>query len=328
MDAPAVDHQRLGFLTGRFDAVDAARGLAIAAMISYHFAWDLSYLRLIAANVPAHPVWRWYAHAIAGSFLLLVGVGLWLAHGRGLRMRAFLRRLALIGGAALAVTIGTWFAFPASYIFFGILHCIAAGSVLALPFLRAPGWITLATAIVVVALPGVAASPALDAPWLAFLGLGVSVPVTNDYVPLFPWSGLILAGVGLAQLAGPRLAGDPERRWRASGLVSETLVWAGRRSLPIYLLHQIVLLGALTALVQVTGPNPAAVEAGFMRDCEATCSPVRGREACRAACRCTVELMKRDGLWAKAGASSLTSDESARLAAFGRQCFAAPQPPP
>ena len=79
----ADDDQRLGFLTGRFDLVDAARGAAIVAMISYHFAWDLSYLRLIATPVPIHPVWRWYAHIIAGTFLVLVGVGLALAHGRG-----------------------------------------------------------------------------------------------------------------------------------------------------------------------------------------------------------------------------------------------------
>src|SRR5215210_2310772 len=93
-DIAAAD-QRLGVPTGRFDAIDAARGAAIVAMISYHFAWDLSYLRLIATPVAIHPVWRWYAHVIAGSFLFLVGVGLALAHGRGFRAKAFVPRLAI-----------------------------------------------------------------------------------------------------------------------------------------------------------------------------------------------------------------------------------------
>jgi uncharacterized membrane protein len=321
------DDQRLGFLTGRFDAVDAGRGAAIVAMISYHFAWDLSYLRLIATNVAADPVWRWYAHGIAGSFLFLVGIGLVLAHGRGLTRPSFLRRLAIVAGAALAVTVGTYFAFPESYIFFGILHCIAVSSVLALPFVFAPAWLTFIVAALVIAAPKWAASASFDAPLLAFLGLGTGVPLTNDYVPLFPWFGLVLAGVGAARALAPWLRSRPMHRWRAEGLVPETLVWAGRHSLPIYLLHQLVLLGALTAIVSVTGPNPTAVEAGFMRDCAATCSPARDAASCRAACTCTVDAMKAEGLWARALTDKLDPDERARIPALARQCFAAVPPP-
>jgi uncharacterized membrane protein len=324
----ATDDQRLGFLTGRYDAIDAARGGAIVAMISYHFAWDLSYLRLIATPVAIHPVWRLYAHVIAGSFLFLVGVGLALAHGRGFRPDAFVRRLAIIGGAALLVTIGTYFAFPDAYIFFGILHCIAAASVIALPFVYAPAWLTLVVAALVVAAPSVMASPAFDAPLLAFLGLGTRVPVTNDYVPLFPWAGLVLAGVALGRAAAAWLAGGAGPRWRADGLVGSSLVWAGRHSLPIYLLHQLVLLGALTALLQITGPNPAAVEAGFTRDCETSCSAVRDPATCRAACACTVGRLKESGLWAKLASSTLDADETARMSGFARQCLAKPATQP
>ena len=107
-------------------------------MIVYHFSWDLSFLQLIATNILQVPAWRWFARGIAGSFLILAGFGLTLAHARGFRRAPFLRRLMKVGGAALAVTLVTYFAFPESYIFFGILHCIAVSSVLALPFLRLP----------------------------------------------------------------------------------------------------------------------------------------------------------------------------------------------
>src|SRR4029079_12219855 len=120
----------------RFDTVDIARGVAVAAMAVYHFSWDLSALDFIETNVIEEPGWRLFARSIAGSFLILVGVGLTLAHGRGLRLEAFLRRLAKIAAAALLITVATYFVFPQSYIFFGILHCIALCSVLALPFLR------------------------------------------------------------------------------------------------------------------------------------------------------------------------------------------------
>ncbi|HYY84645.1 MAG TPA: heparan-alpha-glucosaminide N-acetyltransferase, partial [Beijerinckiaceae bacterium] len=223
-----------------------------------------------------------------------------------------------------AVTIATYFAFPEAYIFFGILHCIAAASVLALPFVFAPAWVTLAVAALVLGARSVIASPEFDAPLLAFVGLGTRVPVTNDYVPLFPYAGLVLAGVAAGRAGAAWLASNAERRWRSTGLVGATLVWAGRHSLPIYLLHQLVLLGALTAIVQVTGPNPAAIEAGFTRDCETSCRPLRDAQTCRAACTCTVARMKQADIWAKAASGRLDADETAQMSGFARQCLAEP----
>ena len=51
----------------RWDAIDVARGIAIAAMIVYHFSWDLSFLQLIGTNILKVPAWRWFARGIAGS---------------------------------------------------------------------------------------------------------------------------------------------------------------------------------------------------------------------------------------------------------------------
>ncbi len=38
-----------------------ARGVALLAMFLYHFAWDLSFFRLITTDVVAHPGWKWFA---------------------------------------------------------------------------------------------------------------------------------------------------------------------------------------------------------------------------------------------------------------------------
>ena len=119
--APVISH-RAASPQNRFDAVDVARGVAIAAMVIYHFSWDLTALQFIATDVTREPGWRLFARSIATSFLILVGIGLVLAHARGLRRGPFLRRLAKVGGAALLITAVTYAAFPQSYIFFGILH--------------------------------------------------------------------------------------------------------------------------------------------------------------------------------------------------------------
>ena len=149
----------------RWDVIDLARGVAILAMIVYHFGWDLSFPAahrdksyraagmavVCRASSQARSCscqesgWSWRIATPSGG-------------GR------FLRRLATIGGAALLVTIATYFAFPDSYIFFGILHCIALSSILALPFLRAPVPVTLGVAAFVLAAPWIFTSPALDAP--------------------------------------------------------------------------------------------------------------------------------------------------------------------
>ncbi len=307
---------------GRWDAIDAARGVAIVAMVVYHAAWDLSFLKLIATDAITDPGWKAFARSIAGSFLVLVGVSLALAHARGVRRGPFLRRLAKIGGAALLVTAATLVAFPDAYIFFGILHCIAVASVLALPFLRAPWPVTALAAIAVFAAPRFLTSPALDHPALDWLGLGAVEPITNDYVPIFPWFALVLVGL----LAGRALLrGDtaPPARWRAASPLSRALVHAGRWSLPIYLVHQPILLALFYGVLQVAGPSPAAEAASFVRQCAAGCvSGERGEALCTAICRCTADrLREEDGLWRDVLRNRLPPEDRLRVNGIAQQCY-------
>ncbi len=306
----------------RFAAVDAARGVALAAMAVYHFAWDLAFVRLVATDVAHDPGWRVFAWAIAGSFLFLVGVSLVLAHRRGLRLRPFLRRLMMIVAAAALVTVATWFAFPDAFIFFGILHSIAAGSVLGLAFLRAPVWLVLAAAAVVLALPHVAAWPAFDHPALLWTGLGATIPYTNDYVPVFPWFGMVLAGIAAARIAlASGFATSPAAGWRGEGRLGRVLVWSGRHSLAIYLIHQPVLFVVAFLIAQAVGPLPHVEETRFERSCTATCVGAGAERAlCRASCACLVDELQAAGMWDDTVAATLTEDERARVGALAGAC--------
>lgn len=306
----------------RWDAIDVARGIAIAAMVVYHFSWDLSFLKLIETNILQVPAWRWFARGIAASFLLLSGVGLALAHARGFRRLPFLKRLMKVGGAALAVTIITYFAFPESYIFFGILHCIAVSGILALPFLRLPPALTLIAAILFVAAPQVLTSPSLDAPYLDWLGLGSTDPVTNDYVPIFPWFGMVLIGVAVGKLLLTYASTMSLARWRSRDVLSRMLVWAGRKSLPIYLIHQVVLLGALYGLLQITGPNPRAEAQPFINECVSSCL-MQGTQpqTCNAVCSCTVDTLRQSGLWPKVLNGTTSRDDQVQVSRAAQQCL-------
>lgn len=298
----------------RIDAVDAARGVALAVMAFYHLAWDAGFVGLTSVNWALTGPGRDAARLIAGSFLMLSGVSLVLAHGRGFSGRAFLRRLAVVGGAALAVTAATRLAFPESYVFFGVLHCIAATSVLALPFLRAPVAVTLVASVAAFAAPLLATGPAFDAPALAFLGLGTTVPVTNDYVPLLPWFGAVLAGVAVGRSALPARERRP--------LAARPLLWAGRHSLAIYLVHQPALFALCWALVALTGPHPRAGEAGFRQAFGRECVRAGGTaESCVDAGACLVERLRTEDLWdGPRGAKDGPADRP-RATALARSCF-------
>jgi uncharacterized membrane protein len=314
-DLTAISSQARTAASQRWDAIDVARGIAIAAMIVYHFSWDLSFLQLIGTNILQMPAWRWFARGIAGSFLVLAGFGLALAHVQGFRRMSFVKRLMKVGGAALAVTLVTYFAFPESYIFFGILHCIAVSSVLALPFLRLNPALTFVFAIFCLITPWLFTSPALDAPWLDWLGLGASDPVTNDYVPIFPWFGLVLIGLAAGKLLLAQRETLSLARWRADNPFFKLLVWAGRKSLPIYLTHQIILLGLLYGIAQIVGPNPSAA-------CRQICLMQNGNPAlCPSVCSCILQQVPERDLWQRLLTSKAAAEDNTRVSRAAQQCM-------
>lgn len=305
----------------RLQALDAARGVAILAMIVYHSVWDLGFLGLLARPVALDPPWQAFARTIAASFLTLVGVSLVLAHGEGLRRRAFTRRLFLVAGAALLVSAATYLAFPDSYVFFGILHAIALGSVLAVPFLRAPVSVVTLCAALVFGAPLLISG--VDHPALSFLGLRSTPPRTNDYVPVFPWFGFILAGMVLGRV-GARLPGAAALKgWEPAGWFGRSLVWGGRKSLPIYLVHQPVLLALLYPLALVAAPQSNTEATRFMDAFVESCGRAGGDAAsCEAAAACTADRLKAEELWADALSDRLSEAGRERALALARACMA------
>jgi uncharacterized membrane protein len=306
----------------RIDLVDCARGLALLAMFVFHFSWDLSFFRLIQVDVAMEPGWRWFARCIAGSFLAIVGVSLVLATRKGLRPKPYLKRLMLVAGAAALVSLGTWFALPNDFIFFGILHQIALASVLALPFLRLPVAVTAAAAALCFALPHLVDSEIFDTPWLTWLGLGYWPVHSADFVPVFPWFGCVLGGVVLGRLALPHI--DDLSRWQARSAPARLVAWAGRHSLPIYLLHQPVFFALLLAATQIAA-LPAADARPFLSACERSCAATgQASDVCRSACSCTVQGLKRDALWTKVLADKLSETERTRMSEIAQACYQRP----
>ena len=236
----------------RFDRLDALRGIAIVWMTAFHFCFDLNYFGWIKQNFHADPVWTGQRTAIVSLFLFCAGLGQAVAVDQQQDARRFWKRWSQVAGCALLVSIGSWFVFPATFIYFGVLHGIA----LMLVIVRYTGgwgrWLWLAGALAIAlkfaAQEAHAAWPALDVldtrPW-NWLGLIGRKPRTEDYVPLLPWLGVMWWGMAAGQWLLQR-----RRAWLARPLprAAAPLAWLGRWSLSWYMLHQPVLFGVLLSL--------------------------------------------------------------------------------
>ena len=298
----------------RIAAIDAARGIALAGMVVYHLIWDFAHFGLVAPTAPFAPATRALSHVVAGAFLALVGVSLALAHPHGLRRDAFLKRLALIVGAAALVTAASYAIDASEPILFGILHCIAVASLIAALFVAAPPGAALAVGVAMVAAPFVYSSAAFNPPALVWFGLGTVSPYTLDWRPLLPWSGVVLIGLGLTQAAAPRLSGWRWTAWRPTRWPSRAAAFAGRHSLVIYLVHQPILFGLLWSAVTATGLEERHARDAYLAACPTACVSHGGDAAtCAKACACVADRAAAAGLSLSAARVDAGGELQARL---------------
>jgi uncharacterized membrane protein len=297
---------------GRWDALDAARGLAVLAMVAFHLTWDLGHFGYIAASIPWSAPVKGFGHAIAFSFLFIAGVSLTLAHREGVHWRAFWRRLAIVAGAAGMVSLGTYIVFPNAFVFFGILHCIAAASLLSVGFLFLPPPAAVVAGALFIAAPHFLASPFFDSAWLQWLGLSTTEPLTQDWRPLFPWAGAMLLGVAAGRLLLSRRGRAPAPAEKSIAPADEPLSWLrsdralskeetkrvaplgyiGRHSLLIYLAHQPLLFAAFTGLAMIAPPPETTTD--FVAECVRSCREEGAeQDFCHDACVCTAEEAAR-----------------------------------
>jgi uncharacterized membrane protein len=165
-----------------------------------------------------------------------------------------------VAGCALLVSLATIPMFPGSWISFGVLHGVAAMLLL----LRVLGaWLPparvarspLAFAGLAAAaagawmLPHAVQSPVFDTRLTNWVGLVTRLPITEDYVPVFPWLAMVLAGY-LAQ----SLLLVHARAFAAGPVpaLARPLAVLGRWSLSFYMLHQPILLGSLLLVLNLT----------------------------------------------------------------------------
>ena len=202
----------------RYALLDELRGLDLVSMMLYHACWDMMFLFGIWMDWYAGMPGRLWQQTICWVFILLSGFCVPLGHRT-------LKRGAQVFAAGALVTVVTLVFMPEDRVVFGVLTFLGSAMLLTgvlEPLLKKiPPAAGLAVSAVLFAL-----TYHLDERWLGFGGLRLALPDA--------W--YFLHGVvGRARM-------EPLRR-----SVCPALGWMGRHSLLLYLLHQPVIYGVLSA---------------------------------------------------------------------------------
>ncbi len=241
--------------------VDAVRTLAIAMMVAYHAAYDVAQLAPGVGVDPFDGGWRALQVACGSTFLFVVGVSLAISNGRGRAAglvgyplyRRHLRRALQVAAAAALVSLATWVALGDQWVRFGVLHCIAVGMLVG-PFLLALRWwnVPLGAAVVAAGI-WLDQRPPTDRLGLYVLGVQREGATPVDWYPLMPWLGVMMLGLAAGLALYPAGRRGPWTARLPRPPAARALGTPGRYSLPIYLVHQLVLIPLIAAALALAG---------------------------------------------------------------------------
>ena len=223
----------------RIIGIDIFRGLAIVLMVIFHFCYDLNYFKF--ANIPLYSsdFWLNFRLVIVNMFLITAGMTLAIVHRNGIKLSSIKKRILILGGTSLLISIVTFFIFPYSWVYFGVIHFIFISSIIGLLFLRLP-IISLFLSIAIL---------------IAYLFFNFNMhpifnkiaPIlhlpmrhTEDLVPFIPWFSATLLGIAIVGLNWHTKI-FKNKLFEADTIIHKFLAYIGQRALLIYLLHQAIL---------------------------------------------------------------------------------------
>lgn len=220
--------------------IDFLRGIALILMIIFHLVYDLK--EFFEYNLSYNQGVYMYIGKISGSlFILISAVSCSFSRNNFKRAGKFL-------GVAVIITLVSSMHNPAYSIKFGIMHFLGM-SILLYPVLAKQNKYLLA--ILGTAIIGLGQYfgpiPATNN-YLFLFNLTSTTWVSTDYYPLFPWFGVFIYGIILGKVFYSWNEGLNSRVYR-----NNIIVFLGRHTLVVYLIHQPLLLLMISVIKKNIG---------------------------------------------------------------------------
>jgi uncharacterized membrane protein len=205
--------------------LDFLRGIALILMIYFHIIYDLKEMYGVKVNYEGN------VNALIGKvavimFLLISGICSSFCRNnlkRGLKVLA----------ASLVVSIASYVYNPGLVIIFGILQLIGTSMIVSHFFKHINKYLLLVFGTLLLIAGNFTDSINLSHNYLLVFGLKSSSFVSFDYYPLIPWLGIFIFGMAL----GKELY-SIRKSLVKKGPAFRLISTAGRHTLPIYFVHQ------------------------------------------------------------------------------------------
>lgn len=222
--------------------IDIIRGALILLMAIYHAFYIMVMFNFVELSFYSG-FWWIFPRLIAAGFVFLSGWNLAAKKARSPAWKGFAKRSVKLGLTALGISAVTYPVFGTGFVFFGVIHLLALGSILAFPVADKP---VLSMLIAIASLIGGLAlgSRKYSFFWLAWLGFRPNNLYPADYLPLLPWFSFIAFGISAYCFFQARftksILSTRQNKPKALALFFSFL---GKHSLKIYLIHLPVLYG-------------------------------------------------------------------------------------
>lgn len=205
--------------------IDFFRGLALILMIYFHLIFDLK--EIYGYYIDYTTGFNAFTGRAAGTlFILLSGISCTFS-------RSNVKRGLKILGLAILISIVTYVYNPDMIIWFGVLHFLGI-SILLYPLFKKLNLnllVIIGTIIFVLGNTVTKITPEFD--YFFMFGITSSKFTSADYYPLVPWLGIFIYGIALGRVL------YKEKKSILDFKIGNNIIsWAGKHTLPIYVIHQ------------------------------------------------------------------------------------------
>jgi uncharacterized membrane protein len=222
-------------------------------MIFYHFVYDLGEFGYVDYLTVINGYWKLFAQSIGSSFLFLSGFSFWIMVRGEINWIKYIKRLLILILSSLIISIGTYIQFKSAFVFFGILHLMVVCSIFGLIIYRLPILLLLVVAIFLLLLPeyfflsSYYNVETFEPKYLSWTGLFDGKTGSVDFYAFMPWASAFVLGLTTAKILAknpPTTSVSPLTfKEERTNFLTVLILWVGRNSLIVYLIHQPILFG-------------------------------------------------------------------------------------